>query len=170
LGMALEVPSGYGLGNRVEEMKPLEDARYRLRLAIGFLEEARQDLSLGRWRSCVDNAQLSVENSLKSAIALWGPIPQTHNPAEVLAEMMDQGQIDETFREVVEKLLSCGEELGPDVHVRTDYGDELSGLTPWEIFHEEDARNAVAVAERAVGIVQDLLESLGREQGCSPHG
>jgi len=64
LGMALEVPSGYGLGNRVEEMKPLEDARYRLRLAIGFLEEARQDLSLGRWRSCVDNAQLSVENSL----------------------------------------------------------------------------------------------------------
>lgn len=122
------------------------------------------------WRRPVRTYLPGVENALKSAIALWGPVPQTHRPAGVLAEMIDQGQIDEPFKQVVEQLLSCGEELGPDVHVRTDYWDELSGLTPWEIFHEEDARNAVAIAERAVEMVEDLIESLAREQGCSLPG
>ncbi|NLG83298.1 MAG: hypothetical protein GX493_01535 [Firmicutes bacterium] len=34
-----------------------QDAAYRLRMAEGFLEEARQDVELGRWRSAVDNGQ-----------------------------------------------------------------------------------------------------------------
>jgi hypothetical protein len=29
-----------------------DEIRYRLRLAEGFLKEARQDSGLGRWRSC----------------------------------------------------------------------------------------------------------------------
>jgi hypothetical protein len=29
-----------------------EEVFYRLRLVLGFLEEARQDFNLGRWRSC----------------------------------------------------------------------------------------------------------------------
>ena len=37
-----------------------QDVSYRLRLAEGFFQEAMQDLDLSRWRSCVDNAQLSV--------------------------------------------------------------------------------------------------------------
>jgi hypothetical protein len=32
-----------------------EEASYRLRLVLGFLEEARQDFNLRRWRTCVDN-------------------------------------------------------------------------------------------------------------------
>ncbi len=35
------------------------DARYRLKVAQGFLNEARQDVELLRWRSAVDNAQLA---------------------------------------------------------------------------------------------------------------
>ncbi len=34
-----------------------QDAAYRLRMAEGFLEEARQDVELGRWRSAVDNSK-----------------------------------------------------------------------------------------------------------------
>jgi len=36
-----------------------QDASFRLRVAKGFLEEARQDVTLGRWRSVVDNSQLA---------------------------------------------------------------------------------------------------------------
>jgi hypothetical protein len=36
-----------------------EEVSYRLRLVFGFLEEARQDFNLGRWRSCVDNSQIT---------------------------------------------------------------------------------------------------------------
>ena len=42
---------------------PAEDeVSYRLALAKGFLAEAEQDMTLERWRSCVDNSQLAVEN------------------------------------------------------------------------------------------------------------
>jgi hypothetical protein len=43
-------------------------------LAKGFQQEAEQDFQLQRWRSCVDNAQLSVENSGKAIIALIEPV------------------------------------------------------------------------------------------------
>jgi HEPN domain-containing protein len=46
------------------------NAEYRLKLAQGFLNEARQDVGLGRWRSAVDNAQLAVENAAKAVLAL----------------------------------------------------------------------------------------------------
>lgn len=47
-----------------------QDAAYRLRVAQGFLEEARQDIELGRWR----NSQLAVENAAKAVLALLGPV------------------------------------------------------------------------------------------------
>lgn len=43
-------------------MKASDEVAYRLALAAGFLAEAEQDVNLGRWRSCVDNAQLAAEN------------------------------------------------------------------------------------------------------------
>jgi HEPN domain-containing protein len=61
-------------------MKPLQSVQYRLKLAEGFLREAQQDLKINRWCSCVDNAQLTVENALKALIALWVPVPRTHRP------------------------------------------------------------------------------------------
>lgn len=56
-------------------MDSASDAEYRLRLARGFLAEAEEDLRSSRWRSCVDNAQLAVENAAKSVIARFGPVP-----------------------------------------------------------------------------------------------
>ena len=44
-------------------VKARDEVSYRLALAEGFLAEAEQDLDLNRWRSCVDNAQLAVENA-----------------------------------------------------------------------------------------------------------
>ncbi len=65
---------------------------YRLRLARGFLQEAEQDASLGRWRACVAHAQLAVENALKAVIALFAPVPRTHAPADVLSMMLEEGR------------------------------------------------------------------------------
>lgn len=53
-------------------MKSREEIDYRLGLAKGFLNEAEQDFTLERWRSCVDNSQLSVENAGESVLALFG--------------------------------------------------------------------------------------------------
>jgi len=36
-----------------------DDVKYRLNLAKGFFGEAEDDRKLRRWRSCVDNAQLT---------------------------------------------------------------------------------------------------------------
>jgi len=46
-----------------------EDAEYRKRLAQGFLDEARLNFEYKLWRSCMDNSQLSIENSGKMIIA-----------------------------------------------------------------------------------------------------
>lgn len=58
-------------------MTGYRDAEYRLEVAQGFLGEARQDVQLGRWRSAVDNAQLTVENATKAVLALAGPVGRT---------------------------------------------------------------------------------------------
>lgn len=59
-------------------MKSKSESRYRLELAEGFLGEAKQDFELLRWRSCVDNSQLAVENSGKTVVACFRPIEKSH--------------------------------------------------------------------------------------------
>jgi len=74
-------------------VKSAEAANYRLRIAQGFLDEARQDVGLGRWRSVMDNAQLAVENAAKAILALIGPVGRTHTPAPLLRQALQ----DDTF-------------------------------------------------------------------------
>lgn len=90
-------------------MTGLSDARYRLRLARGFLAEARQDLALKRWRSAVDNAQLSVENSAKAVLALAGSTGKTHSTGELLREALDYGVFAGKVCEEVELLVQYAE-------------------------------------------------------------
>lgn len=55
-----------------------DDAEYRKRLAYGFLNEARINIEHQLWRSCVDNSQLSIENSGEMVIALLEPVEKSH--------------------------------------------------------------------------------------------
>ncbi|MEW6245304.1 MAG: HEPN domain-containing protein [Nitrospirota bacterium] len=127
-----------------------EHAAYRLRMATGFLGEAQQDVSLGRWRSAVDNAQLAAENGVKAVLSLTGPVGRTHAPTVPLREALARGEFPPEFTERLHRLIEHAEMLGHDVHVQTDYGDEAAGRTPWELFTENDARRAVAEAEQVV--------------------
>lgn len=134
-----------------------QHAAYRLKLARGFLKEARQDAVLGRWRSAVDGAQLAVENAGKTGLALFGRVGRTHNPATQIRRLISEEQLEATPSERLERLAELAELLGPDIHVQTDYGDETGGRTPWELFEEEDARQALAIAEEATSLAARLV-------------
>jgi len=56
----------------------------------------------------------------------------------------------------VELLRDLSQELGYEEHVRSDYGDEARGITPWELFHEPEATRAIETARRAVGLAEEL--------------
>ncbi|NLG85006.1 MAG: HEPN domain-containing protein [Firmicutes bacterium] len=95
-----------------------QDAAYRLRMAEGFLEEARQDVELGRWRSAGDNGQPAVENAAKAALALVGPVGRTHNPAVLLRQALVEGRFAPRYIDLVRRLAEKAELLGVDVHDR----------------------------------------------------
>ena len=78
-------------------MNAQDEVSYRLALAKGFLAEAEQDLTLERWRSCVDNAQLVVENVGKTALSLFGVPPKTHDPVRQLAAILREGDLPRKF-------------------------------------------------------------------------
>jgi HEPN domain. len=93
------------------------ESRYRLRLARGFLEEARQDVSLGRWRSALDNSQLAVEPAAKAVLALIGSVGHTHNPAVHLREALAKCRFGLARAPAVQALTEKAELLGPDVYI-----------------------------------------------------
>jgi len=139
-----------------------QDAAYRLRMAQGFLDEARQDVTLDRWRSAVDNSQLAVENAAKAVLALLGPVGRTHNPAVQIRQALGEGRFT-PHDDLVQRLAENAEKLGPDVHIQTDYGDEVGERTPWELFDEDDAHETLALAEEAVSLARAALGD-GQEQ------
>ena len=136
-----------------------EEAGYRLRLAEGFLQEARQDMELNRWRSCVDNSQLAAENGAKVLLAMLGPLGRTHNPAFLLRNALLENRFPQDLVAQVERVAECAALLGPDVHIESDYGDEAAWRTPWELFEETDARQALGLAENAVRLAKEIAGS-----------
>lgn len=141
-------------------MQITEEVTYRLRLAEGFLDEARQDLGLRRWRSCIDNSQLSVENAAKTVLAMLGPVGRTHNPAILLRKALAEGRFLETVHGEVVQVAECSEVLGQDIHMETDYGSEAEWRTPWELFDESDAQQALDTAERAFRLANQVSTAI----------
>jgi HEPN domain-containing protein len=149
---------GIGVSTGAASTDSERDVAYRLRLADGFLGEAEEDLRLRRWRSAVDNAQLSVENSVKAVIARYAPIPRSHDLVGPLDELHASRRFGPAADEAMSMLKACATELGYEQHVRSDYGEEASFRTPWELFGQDDAACAVETARRARSIALGLLE------------
>ena len=139
-------------------MKSSRDVNYRIALAEGFLKEAEQDFELGRWRSCVDNAQIAVENAGKTALALFGIAPKTHDPARQIAVILDELALSEDVAGLLQSMLPDLLALGSEAHFLTDYGDETNYRLPWELFSRETALDALQSAKRQVGIARKLRE------------
>jgi HEPN domain-containing protein len=139
-------------------MTATEQAGYRLRLAEGFLREARQDCDMQRWRSCVDNSQLAAENAAKAVLALLGPLGRTHKPDVFLLEALGENRFPENLRTQIEEVAECARLLGPEVHIKSDYGDEQTQQTPWELFDAGPAREALGMAEKAASLAKQVVE------------
>jgi HEPN domain-containing protein len=139
-------------------MNSQHDAEYRLRLAKGFQQEAEQDFQLQRWRSCVDNAQLSVENSGKAIIAIFEPVEKTHNPAVNLRKLIDKKIIANPLLADLEAALTYFDELGFEEHFLTDYGDEKSYKDPWSLFNESDAKKALDIMRKCSAVAENFYQ------------
>jgi HEPN domain-containing protein len=135
-----------------------QDVRFRLRLSEGFLREAEEDLTLSRWRSCVDNAQLAVENAVKAVLARHGPVPKTHEVTRPLAALQRLEELDAAVKEKLTALQELAERLSYEEHISSDYGEEASFQTPWELFDQADAEEAVQVARQALVLAREILQ------------
>jgi len=141
------------------------DAEYRKRLAEGFLNEARLNFKYQLWRSCVDNSQLSIENSGKMIIALFEPVEKTHNPSQQLRRLMDQKRLGDFFKPQIEEIFLILERFGIEEHFMTDYGDETTRTDPWSLFDEADAREALEMAERCYQLAEESYSAYLKESG-----
>jgi len=133
---------------------------YRLALAEGFLKEAEQDVPLERWRSCVDNAQLAVENAGKVALALFGIVPKTHDPARQIATILREQELPAPIGDLLRGMLPDLLALGAEAHFLTDYGNEANYTLPWELFTQETAEDALQSARRLVQTARALRDAI----------
>ena len=143
-------------------MNSREDVDYRLNLAKGFLKEAQEDFQLKRWRSCVANAQLSVENSGKAILMVFGVSPKTHEPAKHLSKLIQRSKIPEEIRARIKEILPEFLILGVQEHFMTDYGDESSYKLPWDIFDEKSAKLALKAAQSCKSASEDIISQVFR--------
>jgi len=139
-------------------MNSHEDVDYRLNLAKGFLKEVEEDFQLKRWRSCVDNAQLSVENSEKAILMLFGISPKTHEPAKHLGKLIQGSEIPIGIRDLIKEILPDFLILGLEEHCMTDYRDESTYTLPWEMFDEESAKPALDAARQCKTPSENIVD------------
>lgn len=131
-------------------MNAADDIAYRLSLAKGFLNEAEQDIVLSRWRSCVDNSQLAVENAGKTALSLFGVVPKSHDPARQVSAILQRESLPEEISLALKQMLPDLVALGEREHVLTDYGDEETYTLPWDLFTQQSAETALKTAQRCI--------------------
>lgn len=135
------------------------DAQYRLKLADGFLKEAEKQFKHKLFRAAVDAAQLSVENATKAVIAIFKPVPKVHEMAEVIREILGEIKFNEDEIEKLKKLQQLAEIMGFETHIRTDYGDELQQVTPWELYDKDEASKALNFAQESYNIADEIIKN-----------
>lgn len=150
-------------------MNTIDDVNYRLNLARGFLKEAEEDFGLKRWRSCVDNSQLSAENFGKAVLMLFGLSPKTHDPARHLSLLLQDEKLPKLIKDRIKDLLPNVIMLGVEEHFMTDYGDESSYRLPWEIFDEDSAVSALQIARNCKPLAEDIVEQVQIWRSSSKH-
>jgi len=142
-----------------------KDAEYRLKLALGFYKEAKQNVKHKQYRSCVDNSQLSVENSAKAIIVCFIPLGKTHNPFQGLRKLLQEERIIGQVRKGIEEIAPVVEEHGFEEHILSDYGDEESYKTPWEIFDKKAADDAYGAAARVLTKAKQIISAIYELRG-----
>lgn len=166
LGEAAAGPLGGELA-----MNSHTESRYRLKLARGYVEEAQQLADQQLWRASVSSAQLAVENAAKAVLVLFKPIVKAHDLSDLLLNLIGEQKLAEEAALQIEQLALCASRLGFREHILTDYGDELTLTSPWEIYTQERAESALEIAKGALAIAEEFVprtEEKHLEEGDTP--
>ncbi len=70
----------------------------------------------------------------------------------------------------VSHIADLAEKLAWDIHVASDNGDEIGRRTPWELFDETAAGEALRVVEEAVAVARGLLEEAASRDSRTGNG
>ena len=129
-----------------------KDIEYRYELARGFLDEAEQDYSLKRWRSCVSCSILVVENTGLAVLMLFGVSPFTHKPGKHLSQLISEGTLTEEIAALIREILPELERYDSTEKMLVKYGDESSYQLPWELFNEPTGVKAIESARKCMRV------------------
>ncbi|NMW21349.1 MAG: HEPN domain-containing protein [Chlorobiaceae bacterium] len=133
-----------------------KDVEYRFELAKGFLEEAEQDYSLKRWRSCVSCSILVVENTGLAILMLFGVSPFTHKPGRHLSQLISEGTVTEEIAVLVREILPELDRYDSSEKMLAKYGDESTFQLPWELFNESAGESAIKSARKCMRISSEI--------------
>jgi HEPN domain-containing protein len=99
-----------------------------------------------------------VENSIKAVISLFKPVPKVHELDELVDDLIKELDFELEYKEKLRKLKEYAKLLGFEEHIKTDYGDEVGRLTPWELFDKDDAVESLQIARDSFEIAKSLKE------------
>ena len=133
-------------------MNAPNEVSYRLALAKGFLGGAEQDLTLERWRSCVDNSQLAVENAGKTALSLFGVPPKTHDPVRQIAAILREEDLPQEIRLPLQQMLPDLLALGKREHILTAVGAQTRAFVTYSWMVGGSNRSALRLPGFRFGI------------------
>ncbi len=138
-------------------LDPLDEVKYRHKLASEHLHRAERLFSLGDWAGTVFSAQLCVENFAKTIIALFELPTWGHDPSNQLKRLVNR--LPNNVGDLVLGLASTAHEVAPE-HGRTSYGEPSAGLAPSDIYLEEHAEDALGKAKGARETVDKVLSRM----------
>jgi len=136
------------------KIDPSAEAEYRFKLSSEYLKRAEKFLRTGDYRESVEASQLSVENAAKAVIALRRIPSWSHDPSDELMEVAEELPME--LRGLAEELALLAHELAPE-HGLATYGRLTEGLTPWDLYDEARACEALRKARRAHELMKQIL-------------
>ena len=145
-------------------MRLLKVAKSYMRQAGARLEDAKEAVSARNYPYAVRLSQECVELSLKATLRAVGiDYPKVHDVSDVLAETKqrfpDWFKAEMDFLSESSKILVSKREISL-------YGGEEAFLSPDEVIGRNDAKDAVARADRTHGLCRKVLIEL--EKTASP--
>lgn len=144
------------------KLNPWGEIAYRLKLANRYLEEAEEAYRRRDFRMTVAASQLCVENAAKAVIAIYRIPSWSCDPSPELREVARQ--LPEDIRDLAYMLADAAYRLASE-HGRATYGEPLRGLTPWDIYGETDALEALNTARNAYNYMDTILKRMKVDEG-----
>jgi len=138
-------------------LNPLNEIRFRHRLAAEHLERAERLFSLRDWVGSVSACQLAVENFAKAVIGVFEVPTWSHDPSNQLRGLIRMMPSDMAGE--ITELAAFVREMAPE-HGRSSYGEPGAGLLPSDIYGEEHASKVLEKARKAKRMTEKILERL----------